>query len=182
LGEGGAVSLAESVRRQLEDLLRSLGDGVRSTPFSFFVRREKSERIPKAEDGKFVFAMDLTAAGDDEPQEAPEPTVYSSPYDEEPDKAPATWEEAKRRNYGSPREPGSTSCEPGPERKVDEFKTRLNYPSVRADADPSIIWPGAPRKDELKEFAREIAGQRTFHRPHQEIRPRSVERQIKDYE
>jgi len=176
------MSLAESVRRQLEDLLRSLGDGVRATPFAFLTRTRRNEPMPKPPADTYGFVMDISGGADEEPEEAPAPVVFQSPYSEPADQAPTSWEQAKARNYGAARPPGSTSCEPGPERKTDEFRQRLPYnDGGRADVSPDIVFgDGRPKPDEIKRYAKEIAAGRTFHRPHEPIRPRSIEKQIED--
>jgi hypothetical protein len=178
------VSVAANIRRTLEELVAQLGDGVaRVAPFEFILRRSKRQPMPKPpKDGTFTFIADISAGDDEEEEVAQEPAVFASPYDSPPDRPPETWEEAKRRSYGEPQPPGSTTCEPGPERKPDEFRQRLVYPNDgRADTDPNICFgDGRPRRDELKAYAEKIAGQRTFHRPHERLRTPSVERMIKE--
>jgi hypothetical protein len=179
------MSLADGLRQRLEELLRDFaGDYSIPAPFRFLIRRDRRQPMPEPskEDDTFTFIADISSGTDKEEEAPQEPVVFASPYDAPADQAPTSWAEAKARDYGPPQPPGSTTCEPGPERKADEFRQRLVYPNNgRADADPNICFgDGRPRKDELKQYAEQLSGQRVFHRPHEPIRPRSVEKQIED--
>jgi hypothetical protein len=108
-----------------------------------------------------------------------EPVTYA----EKVELAAQDWESFKRLPGPPPQPPGGTTCDqPAEERRVDEFRMRLNYGDFgRADLSPEIVFnAGVPKKDELKAYAEKIAGQRTFHRPHERLRTPSVERMIKE--
>jgi hypothetical protein len=177
------------------DRAGGLGGGEDKTPFVFLKvcypagaskkERETAEAQAIAKHEKehgpigdaFGFHMVLA-----EEPESEKPLVEPATYQEKVALAATDWERFKALRGEPPRPPGSTSGElPMEERRVDEFRQRLNYSAFgRADLDPSIVWPSAPRPDEVKRYAREIAAGRTFMRPHERLRTPSVERMIKN--
>jgi len=152
-------------------------------------QREAAEKAAveahEKEHGPIGDAFGFHMALPEEP-EAEKPLVEPATYAEKVELAAQDWEAFKRLPGTPARPPGSSSCDqPVEERRVDEFKMRLNYGDFgRADLSPHIVFnTGVPKKDELKQYAERIAGQRTFHRPHERLRSPNVERRIKaDFE
>jgi hypothetical protein len=176
------------------DRAGELGGGERQTPFAFVkvvypanATKKQREAVERAtveafekEHGPLGGAFGFKMVLHDEPK--PEkPLVEPATYQKKVELAARDWEAFKRLPGPPPQPAGSTSCDqPQGEPKIDEFKVRLSYPSVRPDADPSVIWPSAPKPDEVKRYAREIAASRTFMRPHERLRTPSVERMIRE--
>jgi len=178
------------------DRAGELGGGERQTPFAFVkvvypanATKKQREAVERAaveayekEHGPLGGAFGFKMVLHDEPK--PEkPLVEPATYQEKVELAARDWEAFKRLPGPPPQPAGSTSCDqPQGEPKIDEFKMRLNYGAFgRADLSPDICFQtGAPKKDELKQYAERIAGQRTFHRPHERLRTPSVERMIRE--